>query len=60
MIFKQDTAKYFSKMTNLKFFLLLVIFVLSSCGTTRGVLYGAGTVLEGMAADARTVGNWIR
>ena len=47
-------------MTNLKFFLLLVIFVLSSCGTTRGVLYGAGTVLEGMAADARTVGNWIR
>ena len=60
MIFKQDITKYCVKMTKLKFFLLLLIFALSSCGTTRGVLYGAGTVLEGMAADARTVGNWIR
>ena len=42
----------------LSFFILL--FTVASCGTTKGVLYGAGTVLEGMAADARTVGNWIR
>jgi|TARA_B000000565_G_C23534702_1_gene281169 hypothetical protein len=43
-----------------KLLLLLLVFVLSSCGTARGVLYGAGTVLEGMATDARTVGNWIK
>ena len=43
-----------------KFFLLFLFFVLTSCGTARGVLYGTGTVLEGMASDARTVGNWIK
>ena len=43
-----------------KLLLLLLVFVLSSCGTARGVLYGTGTVLEGMATDARTVGNWIK
>ena len=43
-----------------KLLLLLLVFALSSCGTARGVLYGAGTVLEGMATDARTVGNWIK
>ena len=40
--------------------LFILLFAVASCGTTRGVLYGAGTVLEGMAADARTVGNWIK
>jgi hypothetical protein len=40
--------------------LFILLFIITSCGTTRGVLYGAGTVLEGMAADVRTVGNWIR
>ena len=39
---------------------LLLMFILISCGTARGVLYGAGTVLEGVATDARTVGNWIK
>ena len=34
--------------------------LLISCGTARGVLYGTGTVLEGMATDARTVGNWTK
>ena len=43
-----------------KLFLLLLVFILSSCGTARGVLYGTGTILEGMATDARTVGNWIK
>jgi hypothetical protein len=41
-------------------FSLIFIIFLGSCGTARGVLHGAGTVLEGMATDARTVGNWIR
>ena len=43
-----------------RLFLFLLVFFLSSCGTARGVLYGTGTVLEGMATDARTVGNWIK
>ena len=55
-----DKAKKFLYMIKAKLFLLFVVFFLSSCGTARGVLYGTGTVLEGMAADARTVGNWIR
>jgi hypothetical protein len=40
--------------------LIFLITLLISCGTARGVLYGTGTVLEGMATDARTVGNWIK
>ena len=40
--------------------LFILCFTVVSCGTTKGVLYGAGTVLEGIAADVRTVGNWIR
>jgi hypothetical protein len=39
---------------------LLLMCILMSCGTARGVLYGTGTVLEGMATDVRTVGNWIK
>ena len=39
---------------------LILMSFLISCGTARGVLYGTGTVLEGMATDVRTVGNWIR
>jgi hypothetical protein len=41
-------------------FSIIFIMFLGSCGTARGVLYGTGTVLEGMATDARSVGNWIR
>ena len=40
--------------------LIVLMTLLISCGTARGVLYGAGTVLEGVATDARTVGNWIK
>ena len=40
-------------------FISVSILFLQSCGTTRGILYGAGTVLEGVATDVRTVGNWI-
>jgi hypothetical protein len=40
--------------------LIIVLAYLSSCGTTRGVLHGTGMVLEGMAVDARAVGNWIK
>ena len=40
--------------------LIFSLFGITSCGTARGVLYGAGTVLDGIATDARTVGNWIK
>ena len=39
---------------------LLLVSILIGCGTARGVLYGTGTVLEGVATDVRTVGNWIK
>ena len=39
--------------------IIILIVVLNSCGTARGVLHGTGTVLEGMAVDARALGNWI-
>jgi len=42
------------------FFLIVALLGTTSCGTARGILYGTGTVLEGMATDARTVGNWIK
>lgn len=45
----------------LKHLVLILTFTLfTSCGTARGVLYGTGTVLEGMATDVRSVGNWIK
>ena len=40
--------------------LLLTLTFFTSCGTARGVLYGTGTVLEGMATDVRSVGNWVK
>ena len=42
--------------------LLIIFFItaLFSCGTARGVLYGTGTVLEGVASDVRSVGGWIK
>ena len=30
-----------------------------SCGTTKGVLDGAGSVLEGLASDVRSVGDYL-
>ncbi|MCL7407149.1 hypothetical protein MWN63_14295 [Paradonghicola geojensis] len=36
-----------------------VLMVLASCGTTRGVLDGTGSVLEGMAADVRSLGGML-
>jgi len=39
---------------------LMLMSLLISCGTARGVLYGTGTVLEGVASDARTVADWIK
>ena len=40
--------------------LTLVTLLTTSCGTTRGVFHGTGMVLEGMAVDAREIGNWIK
>ena len=42
-----------------RFSVIVFLIFLISCGTARGVLYGAGTVLRS-ATDARTVGNWIK
>ena len=39
---------------------LTLSLLLVSCGTAKGVLYGAGTVLEGVASDARTVADWMK
>ena len=51
-------------MTHIPSIKIIIIFVsiifLQSCGTAKGVLYGAGTVLEGVASDARTVADWIK
>jgi len=61
-IYKEETVRPFTyTMQSIKIlFLIISLFGATSCGTARGVLYGAGTVLEGMATDARTVGNWIK
>ena len=37
--------------------LLCTTLLLASCGTTRGVFDGTGTVLEGIATDFRSAGN---
>ena len=39
---------------------LILSLFLASCGTAKGVLYGAGTVLEGVASDARTIADWMK
>lgn len=55
--------KLFDVMTHIPSIKIIVISVsilfLQSCGTARGILYGTGTVLEGVATDVRSVGNWI-
>jgi len=39
--------------------LLCTTLLLASCGTTSGVLEGAGTVFEGVATDLRSAGNML-
>jgi hypothetical protein len=36
---------------------LFLNFILCSCGTVSGTLNGTGSVLEGIASDARQLGN---
>ena len=36
-----------------------VLMVLASCGTTKGLLDGTGSVLEGMATDVRSLGGML-
>ena len=38
-----------------KVFCTSLFLLLCSCGTTKGVLDGAGSVLEGLASDVRSV-----
>jgi hypothetical protein len=37
--------------------MLISCLILFSCGTINGTLNGAGSVLEGIASDARQLGN---
>jgi hypothetical protein len=37
--------------------MLILSFILFSCGSVNGTLNGAGSVLEGIASDARQLGN---
>jgi hypothetical protein len=37
--------------------ILILNFILFSCGTVNGTLNGTGSVLEGIASDARQLGN---
>ena len=39
--------------------LLCTTLLLASCGITRGILEGAGTVFEGVATDLRSAGNML-
>ena len=47
-------------MRTLRFFVILTLLAaLGACGTTKGVLDGTGSVLEGMAADVRAAGDFL-
>ena len=50
-------GKYWNMLKTLAFSSLLII--LCSCGTSKGVLDGAGSVLEGLASDVRSVGDYL-
>ena len=39
--------------------ILTMSVMLGACGTTQGVMYGMGEVLNGMAKDARAVGSLL-
>jgi hypothetical protein len=43
-------------------FIIILIsrFILFSCGTVSGTLNGTGSILEGIASDARQLGNVFR
>ena len=43
-----------------KVFFTSLVLLLGSCGTTKGVLDGAGSVLEGLASDVRSVGDYLK
>ena len=48
----------YQKMLKKVFYTSLVL-MLCSGGTTKGVLDGAGSVLEGLASDVRSVGDYL-
>ena len=41
------------------FVMIIAATCLTGCGTTRGILDGTGTVLEGAAQDLRSVGDML-
>jgi len=46
----------------MKHYIVIVAFastILMSCGTTKGILDGVGSVLEGVAYDVRGVGSML-
>ena len=47
-------------MRTLRFFMILTFLAaMGACGTTKGVLDGTGSVLEGMASDVRAAGDLL-
>lgn len=38
---------------------IVLLTILSSCGTTRGIFVGTSSVLEGAAEDVRSIGDWF-
>lgn len=40
-------------------FIVSLSLTLGACGTSQGVMYGMGEVLNGMAKDARAVGSLL-
>ena len=41
------------------FVMIIAATSLDGCGTTRGILDGSGTVLEGVAKDLRNAGDML-
>jgi predicted small secreted protein len=41
------------------FVMIIAVTSLAGCGTTRGILDGSGTVLEGVAKDLRSAGDML-
>ena len=41
------------------FIMIIAVTSLAGCSTTRGILDGSGTVLEGVAKDLRSAGDML-
>ena len=54
---------YDQGITNMKIQIMIMLFLsilLTSCGTVSGTLDATGSILEGIASDARSVGGLLK